>query len=208
MSFHLPHKRVACIAVGIAVVASATSRVRTVGAVTTMSGEGAFDFTYPTQAYPCPTICGGGFSGGTFDGALAGIDVNGHAFTVAFTGTGNTSGAGGGTQACTGLPTGELYGQGSADLTVVGGQLIDNGITTTGATAKLGIIWEQVGTVIEFTTGGSLYDGSGALVSRWLLGGSGVGTLVPVWDPFVVPLSCFDQFPANIRVDGNYMQGA
>ena len=204
MSLHLSHKKLACIAVGVAVATTATLRVRTVGAVTTMSGEGVFEFTYGTDAYPCPTSCGGGFTGASFDGEFAGLDVNGHAFTVTFTGTGNTSGAGGSTQACTGLPTGELYGQGGADLNVIGGDLTDNGITTTGATAKLGIIWEQVGTAIEFTTSGSLYDGSGALVSHWLLGGSGVGTFLPIWDPFVVPLSCFDQFPADIHVDGNF----
>jgi hypothetical protein len=197
----------ACSSIAAAVAASLALQGHPASAapVNGMTTAAAFKFSFPTQAFPCPLTCVGTGSG-TFEGTISGLDVNTHPFTATFVATGvNMTGAGANSEACTGDPSGELIGGGSIDATVTGGTLVDNGITTTGASLVFAMPWWQYGTALVLMPFQlTLKDGSGATVQTAFTGGDGVGTLVPIWNPFGVPLSCFDQFPATIVVTGSF----
>jgi len=197
----------ACWIVSVAFALSFALQPRAASAapVNAMTTTAVFNFSFPTQAFPCPLSCGG-LATGTFEGTVSGLDVSNRPFTATFAATGiNMTGPASNTEGCTGDPSGELIGTGNVNPTVTGGTLIDNGVVSTGASLIFTMDWWQYGTtLVLFQPELKLRDGSGAAVQTSLLGGNGVGKLIPVWNPLGVPLSCFDQWPATLIVTGSF----
>ncbi len=202
----------ACWIVGVALTATVAWQSHSVRAapVDAMTTTGAFEFSFPTEAFPCPLTCGGGVTG-TYEGSATGLDVNLRPFTATFAATGNNmTGFATNGEDCTGDPTGELVGSGDADITVTGGTLLDNGVASAGASLFIHLGWWQYGTAMVnlSATQTTLRDSSGSVVQTGFIGGAGQGNMIPVWNPFGIPLSCFDQWPATIYVQGAFVAPA